>query len=342
MNGKPDKKRIMLFSSDPLTLATGHFEPGNAEAFCRAVENEDRRRLAEAELAYIRGESAQANEAFRALAETVSEDLMPTAILGSVLSSLAGGDLRDLIQTYEFARSIQVSSLDGESELTRLGGAFMLYFNILIRNLPAITFPPFGPDAFSMPPSLVPLAFYIYTSFLIETGDVGRAIGMAEGALVFMDRPCPVSEIYLSLIIARGYMLQKVWDKAEFYFKYAWNLAKPDRLYMPFAEHRGMLSGMLEKCLRYDEPQAYKKILELSNAYHKRWVFVHNELTGERISDALTAIEYNVASLAAKGLSNGEIADFLGITVNSVRAHLRNIFNKLGIGNRRALGDYVI
>ncbi len=111
---------------------------------------------------------------------------------------------------------------------------------------------------------------------------------------------------------------------------------------MPFAEFRGMLSGLLEKCLRYEEPSAYKQISKLSNRYHKQWVFLHNLLTGEKVSDQMTAIEFNVASLAASGLSNQEIADFLGITLNSVRAHLRNIFNKLAIGSRKELSDYVI
>ena len=146
----------------------------------------------------------------------------------------------------------------------------------------------------------------------------------------------------LSLIIAVGYMLRQIWDKAEYYFRHAWSLAKPDGIVMPFVEFRGMLSGLLEKCLRYEEPEDYKLISKLSNRYHKQWVFLHNMLTGEKISDRLTAIEFNVASLAATGLSNQEIADFLGITLNSVRAHLRNIFNKLAINSRKELHDYVI
>ena len=119
-------------------------------------------------------------------------------------------------------------------------------------------------------------------------------------------------------------------------------LAEPDGLLMPFAEHRRMLFGMLEKCLRYEKPAAYKQIQELANNYHKHWVFVHNALTGEMITDSLTGIEYNVAKLAKTGMANQEIADFLGITVNSVRAHLRHIFNKLGIESRKELTFHVI
>ncbi len=330
----------MLLETDPLVLTTGLFKPGEAEAFCERIENETRRAQAKAELRYFQGEAQTANALFREIADKAGDDDLPAAILGTVMTSLAGGDPRDVIRIYEFAKSLENDR--SSAELSRISSALLLYFNMLLHNLSAIRIPTLGPDAFAVPRSIRPMAIYVYTGFLLSKGDVGRAIGLAEGALVFMDRPCPVSEIYLALIVSRGYMLKKEWDKAEYYFHYAWSRAKPDGLYMPFAEHRGMLSGMLEKCLRYEEPQAYKRISELSGAYQKRWVFVHNALTGDEISDALTAIEYNVASLASKGLSNAEIADFLGIAVNSVRAHLRNIFNKLNIGNRKELAKYVL
>ena len=69
---------------------------------------------------------------------------------------------------------------------------------------------------------------------------------------------------------------------------------------------------------------------------------VHNSLTGEHVTDKLTGTELNVAMLASKGLSNTEIGEFLSISVNSVRSHLRNIFNKLAITNRKELSDFVI
>ena len=71
-------------------------------------------------------------------------------------------------------------------------------------------------------------------------------------------------------------------------------------------------------------------------------MFVHNALTGEMITDSLTGIEYNVAKLAKTGMAKQAIADVLGITVNSVRAHLRHIFNKLGIESRKELTFHVI
>ncbi len=55
--------------------------------------------------------------------------------------------------------------------------------------------------------------------------------------------------------------------------------------------------------------------------------------------DALTASELRVASRAAGGMSNREIAQSLFVTVKTVETHLRNAYRKLEIGSRKELPD---
>ncbi|MBN1314951.1 MAG: response regulator transcription factor, partial [Anaerolineales bacterium] len=50
--------------------------------------------------------------------------------------------------------------------------------------------------------------------------------------------------------------------------------------------------------------------------------------------EQLTDREIEVLKLAAKGMSNREIADELFISVRTVQVHLTNIFNKIGVGSR--------
>lgn len=50
--------------------------------------------------------------------------------------------------------------------------------------------------------------------------------------------------------------------------------------------------------------------------------------------EQLTEREIEVLKLAAKGMSNREIADELFISVRTVQVHLTNVFNKLGVGSR--------
>jgi len=57
--------------------------------------------------------------------------------------------------------------------------------------------------------------------------------------------------------------------------------------------------------------------------------------TGEgQTSGQLTARETEILRLAAKGMSNKDIADALFLSLRTVKAHLTNIFNKMGCGCR--------
>ena len=52
--------------------------------------------------------------------------------------------------------------------------------------------------------------------------------------------------------------------------------------------------------------------------------------------DALSGREVQIVELVAEGCSNKDIALELGIALETVRAHLRNIFGKLGVKDRTA------
>jgi DNA-binding NarL/FixJ family response regulator len=53
--------------------------------------------------------------------------------------------------------------------------------------------------------------------------------------------------------------------------------------------------------------------------------------------DALTPRQQQVARLAARGLSNAEIAQHLGVKPNTVDAHLKKIYTTLGVHSRAEL-----
>jgi DNA-binding CsgD family transcriptional regulator len=53
--------------------------------------------------------------------------------------------------------------------------------------------------------------------------------------------------------------------------------------------------------------------------------------------ESLTASEKRVASFAAEGLSNKDIAQALFVTTKTVEVHLSNVYRKLGIGSRTEL-----
>ncbi|WP_258314801.1 AAA family ATPase [Streptomyces sp. Act143] len=60
---------------------------------------------------------------------------------------------------------------------------------------------------------------------------------------------------------------------------------------------------------------------------------------GKQGPDALTSREREIAMLAASGLSNKKIGERLNLSSRTVGAHLRHVFQKLGIASRAALRD---
>jgi DNA-binding NarL/FixJ family response regulator len=64
------------------------------------------------------------------------------------------------------------------------------------------------------------------------------------------------------------------------------------------------------------------------------------------LSDAsprrLTAREEEVLSLLAKGYKNQEIADALFVTHETIRWHLRGIYGKLGVNDRKGAREYAL
>jgi len=58
------------------------------------------------------------------------------------------------------------------------------------------------------------------------------------------------------------------------------------------------------------------------------------EQNKERNKDTLTEREASIIKMAAKGMSNNEIAEQLHLSVRTIESHLGTIFNKFGVGSR--------
>ena len=62
----------------------------------------------------------------------------------------------------------------------------------------------------------------------------------------------------------------------------------------------------------------------------------------EKLVDPLSSREFEALKLTIEGKQNREIAETLYISTNTVKFHLRNIYTKLGVNNRKEALEYVV
>lgn len=62
-----------------------------------------------------------------------------------------------------------------------------------------------------------------------------------------------------------------------------------------------------------------------------------NEPISNEITQLLTSREFEIASLIKDGLSNAEISEYFQISINTVKSHIKKIYEKLQVKNRLAL-----
>lgn len=150
-----------------------------------------------------------------------------------------------------------------------------------------------------------------------------------------------MAEIYLRLLCSIAYHQTGDDTNAAFHLDRAIALCLPDKLYGPLVEHRRQLGLFLDERLLLADAQAAKKVKELHRVLHDGWVKLHNAVMENNIETKLSAREREIVRLAAFGLSDDRIAEYLHITKASVKSMIHMARNKTGIKDRSEFGIYI-
>ncbi len=185
-------------------------------------------------------------------------------------------------------------------------------------------------------------ALYAYAHALYLRRDYARALGVAESALMISAGRYPSVCVYLGLVASMAATNLARVDLADRFFLEAWRLAEPEDYIQPFAEHHGMLQGQVEKYFRGRAPELYERIADRVVRFSRGWMKIHNPESVKKVTDRLSPFEFALAMMAVKGKSNREIAEYLNISVNTVKAYLSSIYQKVGVGGRGELEHYLI
>ena len=186
------------------------------------------------------------------------------------------------------------------------------------------------------------VARYLYAKYLYMERRFSDLAAAVEPMISqsYMEKAL-LSEIYLRIIAAMGRYCTGENDRAKRHLRRALACALPDGLLAPFAEYRRQLGPLLDETLRDVDAAALKTVIGLNDVILAGWTKLYNALYDKKYTNDLTAREYDAARFALLDMNNAEIAGKMGISVNTVKLHLRNVYEKLGISRRDELGPYI-
>lgn len=110
-----------------------------------------------------------------------------------------------------------------------------------------------------------------------------------------------------------------------------------------FGEYSRMLpEGLIEACIRNRDPEAYQRITEGVISFSRGWMALHNPENRRKVTGELSTMEFSIAMLASGGWTNKEIGEHLGISINTVKHYLTDIFCKLNVKKRDELKKFML
>ncbi len=143
--------------------------------------------------------------------------------------------------------------------------------------------------------------------------------------------------IYVHVFLAAAFNAQGKNELATEALNCALDAAIPDCILMPFVENSDFIFNLLEKALAGKHSKTVEKILELSKTWLLQLGFNYDKISN--VPFILSAKQYEIAILAARGLSSTEIAGKIGLRVNTVNTHLKAIYKKCKIHSRQELRE---
>lgn len=319
----------------PLKLTQATFKTGKCSSWIEAIEDEKQQEMAWAEYYFFTGHPEMAIEIAEQYLD--NEDLMLR--ISSYMVLIFGKiSLGETVISKERILQLQNKlSEEGifDSKEHQVIWIFLIVtakiaFDLEIREIPAIS-----RYLGRLPESVRMFGCYLMAQEAYLQGKFEKSLGIIETVFAIRSQNYPILFIYLYLVAAADAMHLKQIELGKKYFMKAWDYAKPDGFIEPIAQYHGLLLGLVEVCIRESDPESYKRIVEAKKRFGRGWMKIHD--IGMEREFRLTGMEYAVAMLAKHKWTNQEIANYLNLSVRTVKYYMTSIFTKLNIKSRKEL-----
>ena len=332
-----EQKRVVL----PLMGST--FAPGTATKIINQMEDKELAEIAQAEAYYF---SAQAKECIQIVEKYLDSEDINLRMSADALYTFANMTLGNLsaiqaarADVYRCLRKALEDDTDVEAQTTCL---FVLYMISVLIHIPIEKeFPSLKYYLRYLPKGQRLFALHMMAHSAYLEKEYAKGQGIAQAALALQDEWYPIPFVYLKCVEAMCQINQKDTQGACESVMQAWKIAKEDHFFEPFIEYHSLLQGVVEVFFKQQEMKAHKIMLERVIAFSFGWRKIHNATTQRSVTDLLTPMEYSIAMLACRDWTNQEIAEYMKISVNTVKHYVSTILEKLQINKRDKIRDFV-
>ncbi len=327
----------------PMPLLNTAFTPGSAKEAVEAIEDEKSREIALCEYYYFRGQQDKASEIAEKYLHSEDIGLRLSACWIYAYANLALDKTENTRKAMANVKEILGRTGEDTPKEVKTLAVFVSIAASVLLHLPIEGEMPTLKDFIvKLPSGLRLFALYVQAHYSYINKDYGASVGIVETALALEHEVYPIPTLYLHMMAVMDYMSLKQPEKAKEHMLAAWELARPDDLIEPLAEHHGLLGGMLEATLKKDWQKDFKRIIAITYKFSAGWRKIHNPATGRSVADNLTTTEFAASMLAARGWSNKEIAAHMGISENTVKTYIATSLQKLHISQRKDLKNFML
>ena len=339
---RPDGDEPPRFYNEPFPIV--HiYNVGEIEQYIESVANIDDKNMTLCEYYYFTGRLKDCVLTAEPYLTSKNPILRSSAALFFLFANLCEGHTAWVRFAAEIiSEEFEKSMLSDENTEVK---AITVLFSMIIKmqlHLPIENIPPMSEHMRYLDEGVRLFACYLsaYAAYLEK--DYQRSLGIVETALAFSENLYPVSMIYLYIIGAMDYINLLDTKKAIDFIEKAWSLSSPDGMFMPFVEHYNLLQGLIEKQLKKNHPEDYKRIIAAAKQYNLSWYEVYNE-SGERLVAAnLSHTEFTIAMLYSRNWRAKEIAAHMELSERTIMNYITLIYDKLGINGKKELEKYML
>ena len=325
-----------------MPVLSNNYVPGYCKNMIENLEDETDRRIATAEYNYYKGKTREAIEIAELYLNHEDYNVALSASFIYAFANLSSGRLYLTKLGLGNIKSIVLKALEQDDARLRASAVFIGNATLVLLHQNTDEVPPVESVMNDLPAGLRLFSAYLLAHKDYLEKDYSRAVGIAEGVLAFKDSHYPVPSLYLKLIRCVCLMNLKSAQDAKSAFNSINRIALDEEIFQPFAEHHGLLQGIIEAEVKKSRPEAYRNIVSLVDSFSKGWRTIHNELTNNSITVHLSTTEFAIAMLFNRSWSVKEIAEHMGISPRMVKHHLSVIYEKLDVSNREELGRYLL